>query len=114
MKRQYETTDLRERLARVHGENVEVAFRGWNDVWLHPEFSKWNIEEFVGSIHVPMLLVQGANDEYGTWRQVDAIQRQARGPVETLLVPNCGHAPHRDHPNLVLAAMTAFVIKHVT
>jgi len=114
MKRQYETTDLRERLARVHGENVEVAFRGWNDVWLHPEFSKWNIEEFVGSIHVPMLLVQGANDEYGTWRQVDAIQRQARGPVETLLVPNCGHAPHRDHPNLVLAAMTAFVIKHAT
>ena len=58
-----------------------------------------------------MLIVQGANDEYGTWRQVEAIQRHVRGPVETRLLPDCGHAPHRDHPDVVLAAMSAFVAR---
>jgi pimeloyl-ACP methyl ester carboxylesterase len=108
MKREYETTDLRKRLARHHA-NVDEAFRGWNDVWLHPDFRKWNIEEFLPSINVPMLVIQGADDEYGTWRQVEAIARQVGGPMETLLVPGCGHSPHRDHPELVLAAMSAFV-----
>jgi pimeloyl-ACP methyl ester carboxylesterase len=109
MKRHYETTDLRQRLAGYHGPNVDVAFRGWNDVWLEPEFREWNIEEFLPSIDVPMLLIQGANDDYGTWKQVEAIERQVRGPAETLLVRSCGHAPHRDHPELVLAVMAAFV-----
>jgi pimeloyl-ACP methyl ester carboxylesterase len=52
MQREYETTDLRQRLARYHGANVDVAFRGWNDVWLHPEFRDWNIEEFLSAIEV--------------------------------------------------------------
>jgi hypothetical protein len=54
MKREYETTDLRQRLARYHGANVDVAFRGWNAVWLHPEFRDWNIEEFLPAIEVPI------------------------------------------------------------
>jgi pimeloyl-ACP methyl ester carboxylesterase len=108
MKLQYETADLRKRLARHH-ENVDIAFRGWNDVWLDPEFFKWNIEEYLPSINIPMLLIQGAKDEYGTWKQIEAIERQASGTVETLRLPNCGHAPHREHPDLVLEAMAAFV-----
>jgi pimeloyl-ACP methyl ester carboxylesterase len=107
-KRDYETTGLRERLARHH-VNVDNAFRGWNDVWLHPEFIDWNIEELLPSIDVPILLIQGANDEYGTWKQVEAIERGVSGPVETLLVPAAGHAPHRDQAEIVLAAMSSFV-----
>ena len=70
----HETTDLRERLARDH-TNVDNAFRGWNDVWLHPDFREWNIEEYLPNITVPMLLMQGSDDEYGTWKQIDAIER---------------------------------------
>lgn len=108
MTRVYETTDLRDRLARHH-RDVENAFRGWNDVWLHPDFRAWNIEEFLPAIEVPMLLIQGSDDEYGTWAQIDAIERQVRGTVETLRVPGAGHSPHRDQPELVLEAMAAFV-----
>jgi pimeloyl-ACP methyl ester carboxylesterase len=108
MKRTYETTDLRDRLARHH-RDVDNAFRGWNDVWLHPGFRAWNIEEFLPAIGVPMLLIQGSDDEYGTWAQIEAIKRQVRGSVETLLVPGAGHSPHRDRPKLVLDAMAAFV-----
>ncbi|HET7459784.1 MAG TPA: alpha/beta hydrolase [Longimicrobium sp.] len=104
----YRDTDLRERLARHHGANVDVAFRGWNDVWLHPEFRRWNIEEYLPRIRVPVLVVQGESDEYGTWAQVEAIRRQAGATVEVLGLPECGHAPHREHPDAVLAASAAF------
>lgn len=105
----YRTTDLRERLARHHGANVDVAFRGWNDVWLTPEFRAWNLEEFLPAIRVPSLILQGEADEYGTWRQVEAIARQSGGPVEALALPGCGHSPHRERPDLVLPAMARFV-----
>lgn len=108
MKVNYETTDLRKRLARHH-HNADNAFRGWNDVWLDPAFRDWNIEEFLPSITVPTLLIQGTNDQYGTWKQIEAIERQIGGPFETLRVPDAGHAPHRDQPELVLATMAAFI-----
>jgi pimeloyl-ACP methyl ester carboxylesterase len=102
-------TDLRERLARHHGANVDVAFRGWNDVWLHPEFRDWNIEEYLPEVRVPILIVQGEDDEYGTWAQVEAIQRRSGGPVEVLGLPGCGHSPHLEHRDAVLAAAAGFV-----
>jgi pimeloyl-ACP methyl ester carboxylesterase len=102
-------TDLRERLARHHGANVDIAFRGWNDVWLDPEFRAWNIEASLPSIEAPILILQGEDDEYGTWRQVEAIQRQSGGPVEALALAGCGHSPHREHPERALEEMAAFV-----
>jgi pimeloyl-ACP methyl ester carboxylesterase len=105
----YRTTGLREKLARHHGANTDVAFRGWNDVWLDPDFRAWNIEEYLPGIRVPALVIQGEDDEYGTWRQVEAIQRQSGAPVEVLPVPRCGHSPHREHPDAVLAASAEFI-----
>ena len=105
----YRDGDLRERLRRHHGENVDVAFHGWNGVWLDPGFRSWNIEGHLPAIRVPMLLVQGEADEYGTWRQIEAIQAGADGPVEVLALPGCGHAPHREAPEQVLAAASDFV-----
>ncbi|MBV9497529.1 MAG: alpha/beta hydrolase [Acidobacteria bacterium] len=110
MKVQYETSDLRERLEHHH-KNVDAAFRGWNDVWLHPDFRRWNIEELLPKVDVPLLLIQGEDDEYGTWAQVDAIRKQVRGTVETMLVEDCGHAPHRDQQEKVLSRMAAFIGK---
>lgn len=107
----YRTTDLRERLARHHGTNTDIAFWGWNKVWLDPDFRLWNIEAALPAIAAPLLVIQGEQDEYGTWKQVEAIEKQAPGPVEVLAVPHCGHAPHREHPDLILQAMTSFIQK---
>jgi len=105
----YRDTDLRERLARHHGANVDVAFRGWNDVWLDPEFKAWNIEEYLPAIRVPILILQGEDDEYGTWAQVEAIERRSGGPVESIAIPRCGHSPHREQPDITLRAMRGFL-----
>lgn len=104
----FRETDLRERLARHH-RDVDLAFFGWSDVWLDPAFRQWNLEGFLPAVSCPMLLVQGEADEYGTLAQVDAIASQVRGPVERLVLPDCGHAPHRDQRDRVISAMAAFL-----
>ncbi len=105
----YRTTGLRERLARHHGQNTDVAFWGWNRVWLDPDFRAWNIEDVLPGITVPTLVIQGADDEYGSWKHVESIQRGSGGPVKTLLLPGCGHAPHAEQRDATLAAMTEFI-----
>lgn len=106
-KQSYETTDLRAKLARHHA-NPDSAFRGWNDVWLNPEFRKWNIEEFLPRIVCPILAIQGEDDEYGTMEQIDRIARLSAN-VERLKLPKCRHSPHRDQPDAVLTAATRFI-----
>ncbi|MCU0896790.1 MAG: alpha/beta hydrolase [Burkholderiales bacterium] len=104
----FETTDLPQKLARYHADAAKT-FYGWNDIWLAPDFRAWNIEAFLPDIRVPILAIQGEDDEYGTMRQIDAIAAQARGPVELVKLPNCGHSPHRDQPDATLAALSRFV-----
>lgn len=104
----YASSDLRERLAKHHA-NVDIAFRGWNDAWLDPGFRSWNIEGCLSDVRVPVLVLQGEDDPYGTRAQVDAIARGASGPVTTALFPNCGHAPHRDAPDAVIARTKDFL-----
>jgi pimeloyl-ACP methyl ester carboxylesterase len=99
----YETTDLRQRLARHH-DDPDSAFRGWNDIWLDPTFRDWNIEREIEAIRAPVLAIQGLDDEYGTLEQIRGIAR--RLPQTRLLeLPACGHSPHRDQPETVIQAV---------
>jgi pimeloyl-ACP methyl ester carboxylesterase len=105
----YRTSNLRRSLMHHHGPNTDIAFWGWNDVWLHPEFKAWNIESDLPAVKVPVQIIQGLKDEYGTWRQVEAIERQTDASVATVAVENCGHTPHHEHPDFTLAAMARFI-----
>jgi len=103
----WENGDLRDRLARHHGANVDVAFRGWNDAWLDPKFLDWNIEAFLPGITAPVLALQGEGDEYGTAAQVETVARVTGGRL--VLLPDCGHSPHRDQPQATLTALSSFI-----
>jgi pimeloyl-ACP methyl ester carboxylesterase len=103
----FQSTDLAQRLSRHHAD-VASAFWGWNDIWLAPEFRSWNIEAELAQIRCPLLAIQGVDDEYGTLAQI----RRLRGPVpgvQLLELPQCGHSPHRDQPEAVIAACKAFI-----
>ncbi len=104
----YDTGTLRERLARHH-DHVDVAFRGWNDVWLSPEFRSWDITGLLPPIVCPVLLIQSADDPYGTMAQLDAIEARVSGPVRRHIVPGATHLPHVDAAESVLAAITEFI-----
>lgn len=108
---EFEKGSLKSGLQRYHGDNLECAFRGWNDVWLNPEFRSWNIESFLPNISSPVLLIQGENDQYGTRRQIESISDSCRGPVQTELLADCGHSPHRDQPQTVLEIVSSFLTR---
>jgi pimeloyl-ACP methyl ester carboxylesterase len=98
---------MRQRLARYHAD-VDGAFWGWNDIWLHPDFRAWNIEECLGPIECPILAIQGQDDEYGTMSQLNRIERGAPD-VRLLKLEDCRHSPHRDQPEAMLEAIARFV-----
>jgi pimeloyl-ACP methyl ester carboxylesterase len=100
---------LREKLARRHGANVDCAFWGWCRAWLDPRFRSWNIEDRLPGVTVPVLVVQGADDPYGTLLQVESIERRCGGPVRRLILNRCGHIPHRERRDRTLSAMAAFI-----
>jgi pimeloyl-ACP methyl ester carboxylesterase len=105
----YATGDLRARLLRHHGSNVDGAFRGWAGVWRDPAFRAWTLEALLPEVVCPVLVIQGRDDRYGTLAQVDAIARGVSGPVRTLVLDDCGHAPHREQAEQVLAATVALL-----
>jgi len=105
----YTTTDLREKLQRYHGGNTDGVMAGWADVWLHPGMADWDMLAELEEIRCPVLVVQGENDNYGSRRQVDLIDRHVAGRSEILWLENCGHLPHHEARPRVLEAMTAFI-----
>ncbi len=103
----FQNRDLRQRLSRYHA-NVDVAFWGWNDAWLEPAFTAFNLKPELGRIRVPMLVIRGDNDRYGTHQQVRMAKELCRCPLETWIVPDCGHVPHREKPEQILDAVGRF------
>ena len=107
---QYEHGDLRARLERYHGANVDCAFHGFVDTWLVPaNATSWSILDFVARVQVPTLVLQGADDQFGTSRQLELIQKTMPGSVNTVVIPACGHHPHFESQQFVLERSQRFV-----
>ncbi|APX12696.1 alpha/beta fold hydrolase [Tateyamaria omphalii] len=103
----YEDGDLKERLTRHH-DHPDVAFYGWHDAWTDPGFADWNVGDAIDHWRIPALVVQGAEDAYGTLAQVREVEERAYSPVEALIVDGAGHAPQQDAPEVVTPAIAAF------
>jgi pimeloyl-ACP methyl ester carboxylesterase len=106
-RRAYKTGGLRAKLAKYHA-HVDSAFCGWNGAWLDPGFRAWNIEDAVGRWRVPALLIQGVDDQYGTLKQIRAIEARTPAPVESLILEACRHSPQIDQPQATLDAIVGF------
>jgi pimeloyl-ACP methyl ester carboxylesterase len=98
---------LRARLARHH-DDVDSMFAGWRDMWRQLHRQGWHITAPLEAITVPVLLVQGTDDAYGTAAQLDAVQTHVHGTVERLELPGVGHAPHLEAADDVTSAIAAF------
>ena len=104
----YAKTELRSRLARHH-DDVDTAFWQWNDIWLDPAFREFDIRSECRRIHAPVLAIQGADDAYGTLRQIEEIH--PAGPITREVIPQCGHSPYKDQPELVRDLVANFLTK---
>jgi pimeloyl-ACP methyl ester carboxylesterase len=107
IKETYEQGELRTKLSRWHGD-VDNAFYGWNGAWLDPKFREWDISEYLAYIRVPVQIVQGAGDQYGTLRQIEIAQEECYCPVDVAMIEAAAHSPHREAPNVTLEAVAGF------
>lgn len=106
----FESGNLRQRLSRYHAD-VDAAFMRWNNIWLDPQFPSFNLNTVLANIRVPTLIIRGDNDKYGTHRQVRvAEQLFHRCKLRTLLMPNCGHVPHRENAAQTVEAIVSFCV----
>ena len=108
-RRAWQTTKLRDRLARYHGDKVDAVFSGWADTWIRPDFRDWSMVERLARITCPLLALQGLDDAYGTPKQVETIVEGVSGPAQPLLLKDCGHTPYRERTEETLGAIIAFL-----
>ena len=105
----YKTTNLPERLAKYHNDKVETIFKAWTETWARSDYRDWNIEHFLSGITAPLLFIQGEADEYGTLAQVEKTISQVNGKAEKYIIPNVGHTPHKEAPELTLRVAINFI-----
>ncbi len=105
----YQHTDLKEKLQKYHGDKTEAVFHAWTDTWLGADFSSWNIAHFLPKITCPVLVIQGAKDEFGSLAQVEGIVRGVSGEASAYMVPEVGHTPHKEAGEAVLEASASFI-----
>ena len=103
----YKSGNLRDKLARYHSD-LDSAFGGWSAIWLNPAFLDWNIEQEARLLQCPVFAIQGVDDEYGTLEQIRSIARAAPH-TELLELTACGHSPHRDQLEQVIAGIEKFI-----
>lgn len=105
----YETTNLGARLQKYHGDKVDTLFKAWTLTWTREDFRDWNIEYLLVNIQSPLLFIQGADDEYGSLRQVTETINKPKGIAEQLILPGIGHTPHKEAPEQVMEAAAVFI-----
>lgn len=108
----YNTTNLPQRLEKYHRDKVETIVKAWTEIWLSEKFRTWNIESFLQNITSPLLFIQGEADEYGTLDQVEKTVSQVTGTAEKFIIPNIGHTPHKESPEIVLNKSIEFIEKY--
>lgn len=106
----YETTDMGQKMAKYH-RDPDNAFRGWNDTWLHPDFEAWNVAEVIDQLRVPVLAIQGRDDQYGTPAQIEEIEKRLRAPLDISIIDDCRHSPQFEQPEKTLAAVAEFTAR---
>ena len=102
--------DFRRRLSRHHGDGTEAMVRGWAEAWLGEENRGWSMLDRLATIRCPVLAIQGAVDEHGTPFQLEQIAARVSGPVETAMLPDCGHVPHHEARPEVFNLMRDFIV----
>ena len=102
---------LRKPLSRHHAD-VDATFDAWSGVWVSDRFSSWAIDNEMGAVTCPVLAIQGADDSYGSWRQVERLVAGVAGPTTIVKLDGVDHWPHREAPDEVIGEIRSFLRIH--
>ncbi|MBS97413.1 MAG: alpha/beta hydrolase [Oceanospirillaceae bacterium] len=111
--KRYHSTDLPERLARYHGDRTDLLFRAWHETWQRPSCqSSLDLRPQLAGIRAPTLVMQGDRDEYGVPEQVTDICAGIGPEARAVFIEDCGHVPHLEQTEQVIAHTGAFLRDH--
>lgn len=105
----FNTTDLKERLQKYHGDNTEDLMAAFTKIWLSEKYRPWTMEPSLPRIECPVLVIQGEEDEYGTMNQVNRVLELVSGKAEKFVVPSVGHTVHKEAAEVTLKRATSFI-----
>lgn len=108
----YETTNLKDKLARYHGDRTDLLFRAWHETWLRGRKRPMNLRPWLGRIECAALIIQGKDDCYGVPEQVTDICDGIGARAESLFLPECGHVPHFEAREKMISAVVRFVAQN--
>ena len=100
-----------ERLTRYHGDKARWVLDAWIVTWLDPARAGWTLDDDLRRVTCPLLALHGDRDEFGSRAQPERIGALAAGPSEVVILEGCGHVPHRERPDAVLAALDRFLMR---
>ncbi|WP_031370641.1 alpha/beta fold hydrolase [Lysobacter antibioticus] len=98
-----------ERLQKYHGDKAAWVLSAWIDTWLAPSFAGWNLDEALGRIRCPNLVIHGEHDEFGSLLHPQRIADLTHGPAINRILKGCGHVPHREAPETVLELIDSWL-----
>lgn len=110
--RAFATPGTFQKLAKWHGDKARWVLDAWTKVWLSDEFKTWSVESFLARITCPVLTIHGDQDEYGSVAFPERILAGVQGPSEMQILKGCGHVPHRERQEEVVAMVVSF-LEHV-
>lgn len=97
------------KLEKYHGGKAAWVLRAWTDVWLSPAFASWTLAPALPRVRSQLLAIHGEKDEYGTIASPQMICDLTGGAARKLIIPGCGHVPHREQQDMVLDAVAGFL-----
>ncbi len=97
------------KLIALHGEKASRLVEDWASTWLSEDFRSWDITPLLSKIQCPVLVLQGADDEYADSQHALDLARSIGANAASVILPGCGHFPHKEQPERTLAAIHHFL-----
>ncbi len=105
-RRSFEAAGQVDRLRRYHGEKASWVLGAWIDTWLADDFVDWNLDDDLRRVRCPVLAMHGDGDEYGSSAHPQRIAALTALRSEQMILPGCGHVPHREQADVVLSRVS--------
>jgi pimeloyl-ACP methyl ester carboxylesterase len=94
-------------LARNHAAPAAV-FEAWSGAWVSDAFRPWDIRPLLSTITCPVLVAQGAKDEYAAQSHATETASAVGDNAEARLLDGLGHLLHHQDPDRVVDLITEF------
>jgi len=102
----YPTSDLSSRLGRYH-RDADAVFQAWMRSNRSSLFTDFPMHKYLALVRCPVLVLQGARDEFGSIIQFEMIAKILPSTNHVLL--DAGHLLHREQPEAVAEHVSNFL-----